>query len=99
MKNTKKLTTLIRTTDILNRDGEVVHSTRRPLRIGVFKHNTVAPHLDFFATFEEQIDGKAFVTTTEGELPQFVYSGAQKIAIAGTLLEAFKRQPVQDPRG
>jgi len=98
MKNTEKLTTLIRTTDVLNRDGEVAYSTHTPLKIGIFKNNNVAPHLDFFATFEEQIDGKAFVATTEGDFPQFVFSGAQKIAITGSLLEAFSRQPVQDPR-
>ena len=98
MKKIEKLTTLIRTTDVLTRDGEVAYSTQRPLQIGVFKDNTIAPHLVFFATFEEQIDGNAFVATTEGDFPQFVYSGAQRIAITGSLLEAFSRQPVQDPR-
>lgn len=98
MKNTEKLTTIIRTTDILNRDGEVAHSTHRPLRIGAFKSNSIAPHRDFFVTFEEVIDGNAFVATTEGEFPQYVYSDSQKIAITGTLLDAFKRQPIQDPR-
>ena len=98
MKKIEKSTTLIRTTEVLHWNGEVAYSTHRPLRIGVFKENSVAPHLVFFATFEEQIDGNAFVATTEGDFPQFVYSGAQRIAITGTLLEAFLRQPVQDPR-
>jgi len=98
MKNTK-LTTLIRTTSILNLDGNITVSTNQPLRIGVFKTNNFAPHVDFFATFEDQINCRAFYAISEdGHIPEFVIADSQKIAITGTLRDAFKRQPIQDPR-
>lgn len=95
----KNLTRLIRTTDVLDNNYNVSYTTHRVLSIGVFKNNNVAPHLDFYATFDDEINGNAFTAVSEnGDIPPFVYADSQKIAITGSLLESFKRQPIRDPR-